>query len=110
MVQHKSCYYDWSDAGKTNENGETSQELLPGEYRFKMEYGNGRQIIKQNISDNDEVVFSTMDTVIRLEDSKGNGLEDAEVGYIYYEYEKLGNTDESGQLHVELLQMNISLE
>jgi len=99
----QSCYYAWADAGKTNENGETNQELLPGEYRFKMEYGNGKQIIKQNITDNDEVVFTTIDTTISLDDSKGNGLADAEVGYIYYEYEKLGDTNESGKLHVELL-------
>jgi cytoskeletal protein RodZ len=80
-----------------------SKELLPGTYTFRMEYVDGRVDKQQNISENAEVVFNTINTKIALKDSNGNGLEGGLVKYSRSSWTTVGNTAENGEVSKELL-------
>jgi len=63
----------WKEFGEAI-NGETSKELLPKEYSFRMSYGGASLDQKQDIGENSTVVFQTVNTTVQLKDSQGNLL------------------------------------
>ncbi len=83
LEEGKGKYYGkkWLEIGLTDENGELHKELLPGKYSFRMEYEGGHQDIKQDVSTDSVVDFQTVDTVIKLTDSSGSGLEGGNIKY-----------------------------
>ncbi len=77
----KFARYSWEDIGETDSNGDALTEILPGIYKFRMNYGVGQQDIKQDISQNATVLFKTIDTQVKLQTSDGVGLEGGNVKY-----------------------------
>ena len=74
-------YYQngWSGDNATG----STVELLPGSYSFKMYYHNGTQQINSEVisGTSDEVLFTTVSTLLSLEDSDGNTLTGDNVKY-----------------------------
>ncbi len=93
----------WLEIGATDDNGELHKELLPGKYSFRMEYAGGYQDIKQDVGDDSTVLFQTVDTLIKLTDSTGSGIEGGSVKYYKKGWIDIGITDDNGELHKELL-------
>ncbi len=83
----KFARYSWEDIGETDSNGDALTEILPGIYKFRMNYGVGQQDIKQDISQNATVLFKTIDTQVKLQTSDGVGLEGGNVKYARYSWE-----------------------
>ncbi|WXR60973.1 right-handed parallel beta-helix repeat-containing protein [Peptostreptococcaceae bacterium AGR-M142] len=102
--------WSWNDFGTTDASGEIHRELLPGQYNFRMKYEGGKLDLKQNTQDDNTVIFKTVDTVVKLEDSNGNGLEGAEVIYSNWTWKDFGITDQNGEIHKELLENNYNFQ
>ncbi len=100
-----ATYYasGWKTFGTTNTSGETTKELLPKSYTFKMTYA-GTSIDKaQDISTNATVIFTTVNVTVKLLDSNGNGISDGEATYYASGWRPFGTTDENGETKKELL-------
>jgi hypothetical protein len=93
----------WLPLGTTNASGETSLELLPGNYTFRIEYS-GKSLDKsQEIADNPRIVFRTVRAQVSLTDSHGNGLNGGTVAYAAGSWLAMGTTDNNGNVFKELL-------
>ncbi len=77
----------WKEFGEVL-NGEVTKELLPKEYSFRMSYGGTSVDKKQNIGNDQTVVFQTVNSNVQLKDSQGNllggGTTMSEVGHVQY--------------------------
>ncbi len=95
----------WKDANKTNEDGLCFVSLPEGkrDIQVQMKYLGMKKTIKQNINDNSEFIFETIDTVVKLEDSNGNGLEGGEIIYSSWTWKDFGIINQNGEIHRELL-------
>ncbi|MBZ0257907.1 hypothetical protein K8I31_17720, partial [bacterium] len=98
-------YYQsgWKPFGATT-SGSVSLEMLPNNYRFRMTYANGRDMITQNVGNNASVVFQTWPVSISLVDSTGAPITspDSEVLYRGVDWLSLGDLS-SGVVYDELL-------
>jgi type IX secretion system substrate protein len=99
LVGDNVKYYQngWSGDNATG----TTVELLPGTYSFKMFFNNGTQQINGEVINGteDEVVFTTVSTLLSLKDSDGNVLVGDNVKY----YQNGWSGDNSTGTTVELL-------
>jgi len=95
----------WKDFGTTDVNGEVAKDLLPGTYSFKMTYaGYTQKISNVNISTINPLIYQTVNMLVRLEDSGGNGIADGLVKYYASGWKDFGTTVSDGNTPgVELL-------
>ena len=106
----------WKNFGTWDKgSAQASMELLPGTYTFKMYYEGFSKQVKQNIANNPivnfadpngvsaDVTFSTGNTVVKLIDSEGHGIEGADVKYYASGWKDFGETDSNGEATKELL-------
>ncbi|MBF0469219.1 MAG: right-handed parallel beta-helix repeat-containing protein, partial [Desulfamplus sp.] len=93
----------WKDFGTTGSDGNSYKELLASKYTFRMKYEEGQLDIKQDISQNPEVAFSTAKVAVRLEDTSGNGLEGGKVRYVRASWRDFGITGSDGNAVKQLL-------
>ncbi|MBF0258917.1 MAG: hypothetical protein HQK62_08785 [Desulfamplus sp.] len=99
----KFVFSSWAEYGVTDINGQSVMELLPGKYTFRMKYEEGQLDIKQDISQNPEVAFSTAKVTVRLEDASGNALEGGKVRYVRASWRDFGITASDGNAVKQLL-------
>jgi len=93
----------WKYAGITNESGIDKIELLPRKYTFRMTYDNASVSMRQDVSSDPLVVFSTVNVSVKLQDSIGDPLDGGIVGYHAGFWKSVGVTNLSGVVNVELL-------
>jgi hypothetical protein len=102
-------YYSggWREFGTTT-NGVANKELLPNSYSFRMNYAFANKDKKQDLNTDPIVVFQTVNTSVRLNDSQGNPItEEAIVKYYSGGWRNFG-TIENGVASKELLPNNYS--
>ncbi|MBZ0258131.1 hypothetical protein K8I31_18850, partial [bacterium] len=85
-------------------SGSVSLEMLPNNYRFRMTYANGRDMITQNVGNDASVVFQTVLVNVSLVDSTGAPIAspDSKVLYRGVDWVSLGDLS-SGVVYNELL-------
>ncbi|MFZ1400004.1 MAG: right-handed parallel beta-helix repeat-containing protein, partial [Candidatus Promineifilaceae bacterium] len=88
----------WKTIGVTDSNGETTVELLPLNYKFRMEYGGAANEKYQNVATNPAVIFTAQNTfpTVIFQDSQGNGIEGAVIKYYASGWKIFGTTDANG--------------
>ena len=96
-------YYSngWRDFG-TTVNGIAEKELLPVNYTFRMNFGSASVDKQQNLSQNNGVVFQTVNALVQLKDSQGNPLDAGTVEYYSNGWRSFGTT-QNGNAQKELL-------
>ena len=95
---------DWTQLGTTAADGSFRAEMLPGRVRFAVRAGGGRTTIRQDLSIDPVVRFTTGQATVEFVDSAGVGIPDALVEIQSNgEWTELGHTDPSGLLSTELL-------
>lgn len=102
-------YYSggWRDFGATV-NGVAAKELLPNNYSFRMNYAFASNDKKQDTEIDPVVVFQTVNTQVKLQDSQGNPIvEEATVKYYSGGWRDFGATV-NGVAEKELLPNNYS--
>jgi ribosomal protein S11 len=106
LVGDKVLHYQngWSGNNATG----STVELLPGNYTFKMYYNNGTQQINGEVisGTSDEVLFTTVSTLLSLKDSDGNVL----VGDKVLHYQNGWSGNHSTGSTVELLPGNYTFK
>jgi hypothetical protein len=95
---------NWMDFGNTT-NGESAKELLPYNYKFRMNYSGAAQEKYQNVADDPLVVFQTVDVVVQLQNSSGILMDQGTVQYYAGTWLDFGSTS-SGEARKELLPYN----
>ncbi len=98
-------YYDngWKKFGKTDASGQVSKELSPKTYNFRMTYAHASNEKTQDVGSDPIVIFQTVNVLVELKDSDGNGLSGGSVKYHASGWKKFGTTGENGQVRKELL-------
>jgi probable HAF family extracellular repeat protein len=92
----------WSfGVGTTDANGEVSTELLPGTYTIRMTWGGRSKYIEQDVGT--RVVFQTQLALVKLLNSTGAGLSNAQITYSAGSWWPFGVTDGNGEARKELL-------
>ncbi|MCA9969790.1 MAG: Ig-like domain-containing protein, partial [Anaerolineales bacterium] len=88
----------WKTIGTTDGNGETTIELLPLNYKFRMEYGGAANEKYQNVSVDPVVLFTAQNAVptVILQTSAGGGIADGVVQYYASGWKSFGTTDQYG--------------
>jgi hypothetical protein len=96
----------WKLFGTTDENGIVQKDdLLPGKYKFRMEYGGARQEVYHDFSTEQPLVFQTVEVTVNLKDSAGTtGALPQEGAAKYYAsgWKTIGGTT-GGIVSIELL-------
>ncbi|WP_217596805.1 DUF4962 domain-containing protein [Cohnella sp. GbtcB17] len=79
----EAAYYatGWRTLGTTAASGETSKELLPGNYAYAVTYAGGILQKSQDTIVDPIVVFQTTNVALQLKDVQGNMLEGGEAAY-----------------------------
>ncbi|MFC3800422.1 DUF4962 domain-containing protein [Cohnella sp. GCM10012308] len=100
----EAAYYatGWRTLGTTAASGETSKELLPGNYAYAVTYAGGILQKSQDTSVDPIVVFQTTNVALQLKDVQGNMLEGGEAAYYAGGWRKFG-TFSGGIARKELL-------
>jgi hypothetical protein len=98
-------YYSgsWKFFGITNEDGETKNELLPKTYSFRMSYLGSSVSLKQDVSIDPVVIFSTVEVTVKFENSSGFGISEGNVSFYSSGWRFLGFTNNTGEVTKELL-------
>ncbi len=106
----KYYFESWNTFGNgTTNNGVVKMELLPGKYKFMMDYNNGRDAKWQTITSDSKVIFETKDVEVQLKNSNGDLITDVsgEVKYYFESWNTFGNgTLDNGVVNMELLPGN----
>lgn len=104
-AQVSYCISSWNVIGMTDSQGQVylSVPMSAKDVTVRMNYGGARQDIRQNVQLNADYVFQTIDSVVKLTDSKGGPLEGGVVRYSWASWFDYGNTDAAGEAHKELL-------
>ena len=97
----------WRDFGTTT-NGVAAKELLPNNYSFRMTHEYISKDIAQNIGANNVVPFSTVLCTVRVKNSQGQPLNNADAKYYSGAWREIGLTSANGEATKELLPANLS--
>jgi hypothetical protein len=103
----------WQNYGTTGEDGLANKELMPGTYSFEMTYNNGRQTLTNVVITDpvgSPVLFKTVATAVRLQNSQGAGLSGGVVRYFALSWQSFGTTGADGTTANELLPGTYSFE
>jgi hypothetical protein len=96
----------WRDFG-TTANGTATKELLPNNYSFRMSYEFISNDKQQNIGTNNTVTFSTVLCTVKVNNTQGESINNADVKYYAGAWRNIGLTS-NGVVTKELLPSNIS--
>jgi len=93
MDEGTGKYYSggWRDFGSTT-GGITVKELLAQSYKFRINYAYASTDQTQNLSDNETVRFSSIQTIITVKDAQGNLIDGAIVKYYSGGWRNYGTT------------------
>jgi hypothetical protein len=94
----------WKDFGTTS-GGQTTRELLPYNYKFRMTYALTANEKYQDVTTNPTVVFQTKDVLVQLKNSAGQLMDPGTVQYYAGLWKEFGATS-GGQIRRELLPYN----
>ena len=88
----------WKAVGTTNANGEATTELLPLNYKFRMEYGGASNEQYQNVGVDPNVLFTAQNAIptVMLVDSNNVGIPGGVVKYYASGWKSFGVTDANG--------------
>ena len=105
-------YYcgSWKDIGYTNLSGNITKFIPAGNYRFKITYENASVSKRQDINQNQTVLFKTNKTIVKLQDSNENGLPDGIIKYNAGGWKDFGITNSSGFAVREVLPRKYSFK
>ncbi|HCV44128.1 MAG TPA: hypothetical protein DGH68_11640 [Bacteroidetes bacterium] len=108
MDQGTVQYYAgaWRSFGVTA-NGVATKELLPANYSFRMTHESVSIDKAQNISTNNTVNFSTVLCVVRVRDSQGQPVNNAQASYYSTAWRQIGTTV-NGEVTKQLLPVNLT--
>ena len=98
----------WKEFGDAA-NGEVTKELLPREYSFRMSYANISNDKSQDISTNITVIFTTIQTTVKVKDANNQSIDGAEVQYYGSGWQTIGTTV-NGEITKELLPKEITFK
>ncbi|MCW5884351.1 MAG: T9SS type A sorting domain-containing protein [Candidatus Kapabacteria bacterium] len=96
-------------SGTLDASGNANMELLPLNYKFRMNYKGGVEEKWQNTAGgNSDVLFQTANVIVKLENCKDGGISDGDVKYYAGSWRTFGSgtTDASGLTSMELLPLN----
>ena len=95
----------WKLFGATS-SGVVSKELLPLNYKFRMQYAGGSQDNTQNVATNPVVDFMTELVTVRLQTGAGAGISGGLAKYYASGWKTFGTTDATGNTSKELLPLS----
>ena len=98
----------WRTLGTTNVDGEVSASLLPMSYSFRVKYAGATQQKTQDVGDDPFVIFATELVTVKFVDSEDAPIIGGEARYSASGWKKIGMTDESGEVMIELLPLSYS--
>jgi len=98
----------WKDFG-TAANGTVAKELLPKQYTFQMSYAGIANNKDQDVSANGMVIFTTVNTTVKVTDSNNQPIDGAEVSYYGSGWKTIGTTV-NGEVTKELLPKQITFK
>ncbi len=98
----------WKEFGDVA-NGEVTKELLPREYSFRMSYANISNDKSQDIGTNSTVIFTTVQTTVKVKDANNQSIDGAEVQYYGSGWQTIGTTV-NGEVTKELLPKEITFK
>lgn len=98
----------WQTIGTTNEDGEVSVSLMPMSYNFRITHVGATQQKTQDIGEDPFVVFTTELVTVKLVESDNDPIMGGIASYNAGGWNTIGNTDENGEVKIELLPLSYS--